>query len=313
MKKQTDNENVLRAFLIRLLISFLLLSAVYTALLPSIFDLYATLRQQLVIRSYNIENDELDIEKKNELLKEAEVYNQKLYEEYKGNLFFYSGDGEQDEEYQKQLGEVRDDPVIGYLELTEISVQLPIIRGTTTEGLNNAAGHMYKTSLPVGGENTHSVIAAHTGLSTAKLFSDLDKVKEGDTFSIYVLGRTLVYKVCEIRVVLPEEEYHYLQIEEGKDYVTLYTCTPYGINDHRLLVKGERISNLEEACEMKSMEYEGSTDGKGLISEEISAPLLTKLLILLFIPLFFWILYIIYLCYTSIWIFRNKKHEIDSN
>lgn len=135
--------------------------------------------------------------------------------------------------------------VIGYLEIPCISVNLPIYHGTDAEILERGVGHLAASSIPVGGKSTHSVLTGHTGLSSAKLFTDLTEMKKEDLFFIHVLDRTLAYKVDQISVVRPEDT-RKLQIVKGKDYVTLVTCTPYGVNDHRLLVRGVRTKYVKK-------------------------------------------------------------------
>ncbi len=151
---------------------------------------------------------------------------------------------ETDLEYEALL-DVNGDSVIGSIEIPSISVNLPIYHGTDSEILLKGIGHLQRTSLPVGGKGTHSVLTGHSGLSSAALFTDIDKLKSGDVFYIHVLGKTLAYQVDRISVVKPDET-NSLRIDTEKDYVTLVTCTPYGINTHRLLVRGERIP-YEEA------------------------------------------------------------------
>lgn len=135
---------------------------------------------------------------------------------------------------------VREDAMLGYVEIPSINVYLPIYYGTSEKVLEDGAGVVLNTSLPVGGKGSHSVISAHTGMASKKLFTDLNLMKEGDMFFIHVLNKNFAYKVDQIKVVLPTETDD-LQIEKDKDLVTLLTCTPFGINDHRLLVRGERI------------------------------------------------------------------------
>lgn len=135
--------------------------------------------------------------------------------------------------------------VMGYLEIPSISVNLPIYHGTDAEILERGVGHLAASSIPVGGKSTHSVLTGHTGLSSAKLFTDLTEMKKEDLFFIHVLDRTLAYKVDQISVVRPEDT-RKLQIVKGKDYVTLVTCTPYGVNDHRLLVRGVRTKYVKK-------------------------------------------------------------------
>lgn len=137
------------------------------------------------------------------------------------------------------------DGLMGYLSIPSIGVDLPIFHGTTTETLADAVGHLQPTSLPVGGKGTHVVLSAHTGVAGKKLFTDLDQLEQGDEFYIRVLNKTLAYKVDDIRTVLPDDVSS-LSIERDKDYVTLVTCTPYGINDHRLLVRGVRTKYVAE-------------------------------------------------------------------
>ena len=135
--------------------------------------------------------------------------------------------------------------IIGYVVIEKIGVELPVCHGTSEQVLNRGVGHLEGTSLPVGGESTHSVMSAHRGLPTAKLFTDLDRLEMGDTFQISILDQVLTYQVDQVKVVTPKEVDD-LKIAEGKDYCTLLTCTPYGINTHRLLVRGIRIETIVE-------------------------------------------------------------------
>ena len=135
--------------------------------------------------------------------------------------------------------------VICYIDIPKINVCLPVQHGTDADTLERAVGHVVGTSLPVGGSSTHAVLSAHSGMASSKLFSDIDQLTEGDTFYIHVLGDTLAYKVDTIHTVLPTDT-SLLQIEDGKDYVTLVTCTPFGINTHRLLVRGHRVPYTPE-------------------------------------------------------------------
>ena len=135
--------------------------------------------------------------------------------------------------------------IIGYVVIEKIGVELPVYHGTSQQVLNRGVGHLEGSSLPVGGTSTHSVMSAHRGLPTAKLFTDLDRLEMGDTFQIRVLDQVLTYQVDQVKTVTPKEISD-LQIVEGKDYCTLFTCTPYGINTHRLLVRGIRIETITE-------------------------------------------------------------------
>lgn len=148
------------------------------------------------------------------------------------------------EDYDHQLN-IGGDGIMGYIEIPLISVNLPIYHGTDSTTLDAGAGHLIGSSLPVGGETTHAVLTAHSGMASQKLFSDLDKLEYGDVFFVKVLGQTLAYQVDQINTVLPHDT-TYLGIEEGKDLCTLVTCTPFAVNTHRLLVRGTRI-DYEEA------------------------------------------------------------------
>lgn len=135
--------------------------------------------------------------------------------------------------------------VMCYIDIPKIGVYLPVQHGTDADTLERAVGHVVGTSLPVGGSSTHAVLSAHSGMASSKLFSDIDQLTEGDTFYIHVLGDTLAYRVDAINTVLPTDT-HLLQIEDGKDLVTLVTCTPFGVNTHRLLVRGHRVPYVPE-------------------------------------------------------------------
>ena len=168
--------------------------------------------------------------------------------------------------------------MMGYITIPRISVKLPIYHGTSDAVLAGAAGHLEGTSLPVGGESTHAVISAHRGLPSAKLFTNLDALKEGDTFTIKILDRTLTYQVDQIRIVEPDDLSE-LSVVEGQDYVTLLTCTPYGINTHRLLVRGVRIDNADGPT-FTSEAYELDS---AMLTPIVAAPLLLILLIILLV------------------------------
>lgn len=145
--------------------------------------------------------------------------------------------------------------IMGYLEIPCILVNLPIYHGTSTEVLERGVGHLAASALPVGGKSTHCVLTGHTGLSSTKLFTDLTEMKKGDFFFLHVLDRTLSYQVDQISIVKPENT-RKLQIVNGKDYVTLVTCTPYGVNDHRLLVRGVRTKYIRTQRKAKPRNHD---------------------------------------------------------
>lgn len=214
--------------------------AVSMFLYPFILDSIANIRQTTVIDSYADEIDQMDDEKLAKCREEAEQYNADVYQKQKKQMFEGFGDPDGDETYREALNP-GGDGVMAYISIPEINVDLPVGHGTAAQTLQYEAGHMYGTSVPTGGENTHAVITAHTGLESAKLFTDVDKLKEGSVFYIHVLGEVHKYEVDRILTVLPGDANAYLKVEAGQDLVTLYTCTPYGINTHRLLVRGHRV------------------------------------------------------------------------
>jgi sortase A len=166
--------------------------------------------------------------------------------------------------------------VMGYITIPVIHVELPIYHNTSEEVLNIAAGHLKGTSFPVGGSSTHAVISAHRGLPTSKLFTDIDQLVVGDTFTITILNHVLTYEVEEIRIILPDEVEN-LYIEPGRDMVTLMTCTPYGINSHRLLVRSKRIDTKYQSH--ATVSADASQLDTLLVVPCLSAPLLVLLLI----------------------------------
>ena len=186
--------------------------------------------------------------------KAAEEYNKKIKQESVPDAFSIR-DGETDEEYESLLN-LNGDGMMGYVEIPVIDQSIPIYHYTTEATLEKGAGHLFGSSLPVGGESTHAIISAHRGLPSAKLFTDLNLVEEGDVFYLHVLDQTLAYEVDQILTVLPDET-ESLGITEGEDYVTLITCTPYAVNTHRLLVRGHRIA-YEEAKEIEKTEHKVS-------------------------------------------------------
>ena len=204
---------------------------------PSFSDYWNSFHQSRAIASYAQSVADMSQEKYDEILEKAEEYNRKLS---KTGLKWTLTDKEK-KAYEKQLA-VDDSGVMGYIYIPKIDITLPIYHGTDTAVLQVAIGHLEGTSLPVGGKGSHCVLSGHRGLPSAKLFSDLDKMAEGDIFSMTIMNRTLTYEVDQIRVVEPNDLSD-LKIEKGKDYCTLVTCTPYGINTHRLLVRGHRTDN----------------------------------------------------------------------
>ena len=217
----------------------LLLVGLSVMLYPTVSDWWNSRVQTRAIATYNQSVEQMDTGDKERLLMEAHSYNATL-----SHLTAPFTNWEDAGNYDKIL-DISGTGIMGYISIPKIQVELPIYHGTSDGVLQIAAGHLEGTSLPVGGESTHAVISAHRGLPSAKLFTNLDQLEVGDTFTITVLDRVLTYEVDKISIVLPTETDE-LKIAEGKDYVTLMTCTPYGINTHRLLVRGRRVETPDQ-------------------------------------------------------------------
>lgn len=201
---------------------------------PTFSNYWNLIRQSHAISTYAEKVTELDNNTYSNVLNEAREYNKTLINNE--NRYFMTD--EELERYEALLN-IADNGVIGYIAIPKIDCQLPIYHGSGETVLQIAAGHIAGSSLPVGGTGTHCVISGHSGLPSAKLFTDLDKLEKGDIFTVHVLDETLTYEVDQILTVEPQNV-EALEIEEDKDYCTLVTCTPYGINTHRLLVRGHR-------------------------------------------------------------------------
>ena len=217
-------------------------------LYPSVSNWMEQAKQRRQIAAYQEAQAQMEQERRAALLAEADRYNQKLAE--LGISFDMLGEAEKealliDGKSYDELLLAEDSGVMGYLEIEKIKLKLPIYHGVSEEALEDGVGHLEGTSLPVGGETTHAVLFGHRGLPSAKLFTDLDQLEKGDHFLIHVLNETLSYEVDKISVVKPEETSS-LAVEEGKDLVTLLTCTPYGVNTERLLVRGHRVPYVEQ-------------------------------------------------------------------
>ena len=228
-------------------------------LYPSISNYLAEKNHIDIIRNYDNLIVKINEEKINEEKEKARIYNENLSGDPVHDPFVI-GSGYALPENYKEVLNVSDDGVMGYVEIPKISVYLPIYHGTSDEVLEKGVGHIQNTSVPIGGNSTHSILTGHTGLPNAELFTRLDELGIGDIFYIHVLDDVLTYKVFETKVILPDK-IDELRILNGKDYVTLVTCTPYGVNSHRLLVKAERVE-YEEYSVTKSTTDEKGTDTK---------------------------------------------------
>ena len=240
-------------------------------LYPAFSDYWNSKTQTRAIANYESVLKDLQPEDYTEILDSAHAYNKALYETEQPMIDYSSLPG-----YFSSL-QVTDNSIIGYLKIDRIGVELPIYHGTSDEVLSKGVGHLQGSSLPVGGTNTHSVMSAHRGLPSSKLFTDLDRMEIGDNFQIIILDQVLTYQVDFIKTIEPND-FSNLQIVDGKDYCTLFTCTPYGINTHRLLVRGVRIETIKG----KSVIYvsnEAFRIEPLLVTPAVAAPVLLVLLI----------------------------------
>ena len=270
MKKK--NNNWTTVFLV-----LLLLAGVSLLLYPSLSDYWNSMHQTRAIASYAETVSQLDTAQYDEMWKAAQDYNRSLAQRETA----FALTDEQKAAYESLL-DVSGLGVMGYIEIPEIDCSLPIYHGTEESVLQVAVGHLEWSSLPVGGEGTHCVLSGHRGLPSAKLFTNLDKLAVGDTFLLRVLDEVLTYEVDQILIVEPEQV-DALGIVPGEDYCTLVTCTPYGINSHRLLVRGHRVENTPEAARMH-VTADATQFDPLLVAPVLAIPVLLLLLIILLLP-----------------------------
>lgn len=244
-------------------------------LYPTVSDYWNSYHQSHAIASYVEAVENMDDDVSEQMWEEAVRYN----EELASHAMNLQLSDEEIARYEEAL-DVTGTGIMGYIEIPGIKCSLPIYHGTDEAVLQIAIGHIAGTSLPVGGESTHCVLSGHRGLPSAKLFTNLDELEEGDVFMLRVLDETLTYEVDQIRIVEPQETDD-LRIEEGKDYCTLVTCTPYGVNSHRLLVRGHRIENLYDGAERVTAD--ASVVEPIMVAPVIAAPILVILLILVLV------------------------------
>ncbi len=240
-KKETEKEkgkkNRRGPSISTIVLVVILIAGVGILLYPSVSDWWNSTHAAKMISGYVTAVEDLSAEEKEEAIKAAQAYNASLANGVDFNLT--------EEEYAayESLLNIDGTGIMGYVQISAIGVNLPVYHSVDETVLQIAIGHIPGTSLPVGGERSHCVLSGHRGLPSAKLFSDLDRMVEGDIFTLNVMGQTITYMVDQIRIVLPEEVDE-LAIQPGRDYCTLVTCTPYGVNTHRMLVRGKRIENI---------------------------------------------------------------------
>ena len=262
---------------ITLFLVLILLAGLSLLLYPSASDYWNSIHQTRAIATYAEDVANLNQNQYDEIWAAAESYNAALTD--RNNAFLLSD--AQKAEYERLL-DVSGLGVMGYIEIPSIDCSLPIYHGTEESVLQIAVGHLEWSSLPVGGESTHCVLSGHRGLPSAKLFTRLDKLQTGDIFMLRVLEEVLTYEVDQILIVEPQDT-DALRIEEGKDYCTLVTCTPYGINTHRLLVRGHRIDNIEEAKAVR-VTADAIQIEPLLVAPVMAIPILLLLMIILLLP-----------------------------
>lgn len=241
-------------------------------LYPAVSDYWNSFRQSRAISNYAETVAAVDSESYDKMLQEAYDYNEELA--YSGVKWIMS---EEDTEEYNRILDVTGTGIMGYIEIPKINCSLPIYHGTDEGVLQIAIGHIAGSSFPVGGESTHCIVSGHRGLPSAKLFTNLDEMEIGDTFLMRVLDETLTYEVDQILIVEPND-IEALYIEEGKDLCTLVTCTPYGVNTHRLLVRGHRVENAKEALNVRVTADAMKIDPL-LVAPIVAIPILLVLLI----------------------------------
>ena len=261
-----------KSTIILILVFFVGLSVM---LYPTISDYVNQLHQTRAVANYAADVDKLSDADYTAYFEVADAFNAQIAADPDA-LYF----PDRFPSYESTL-DVTGTGIMGYITIEKIGVELPIYHSTSDAVLQVAAGHLEGTSLPVGGASTHAVISAHRGLPSAKLFTNLDQLEVGDTFTITVLDRTLTYEVDNISIILPTET-DSLKVAEGKDYITLMTCTPYGINTHRLLVRGRRITTPDKLKHIRV------TSDAIKIEPLLTAPIMALPLLLV---LLFWLLF----------------------
>ena len=260
-----------------IILVLVLLAGLSLLLYPSVADWWNQFHQSRAIAGYTEAVENLSTADYQRMWEEAVAYNESLT----GQTNRYLPDEEAHELYMNTL-DVTGTGIMGYINIPSIDVSLPIYHTADDTVLQIAVGHIEGTSLPVGGRGQHCVLSGHRGLPSARLFTDLDKMAEGDVFILQVLDRTLTYQVDQIVIVEPEEVDN-LGFEAGHDYCTLVTCTPYGVNSHRLLIRGERIGNLPEELQL-TIDTEAEQIEPMIVAACLAAPVLLVMLVWIMIP-----------------------------
>ena len=255
---------------------------------PSFSDWWNTFHQTRAIAGYTAKVANMDREEFDRMWAEAEAFNEYLSK--KTNRFNLT---QEELATYNSILDVTGTGIMGYIDIPSIKISLPIYHGTDESILQIAIGHIAGTSFPIGGEGTHAAVSGHRGLPSARLFTDIDKLQAGDKFLLQILDRTLTYEVDQIRIVLPQELQD-LEIDPYQDYVTLITCTPYGVNTHRLLVRGHRVDN--DNTDATRITADAMRFEPVIVAPLVAAPILLVLLIILLVS-------------TSKWNRQRKRHR----
>lgn len=258
------------------LLVFIFIVGIAIMLYPTVSDYWNSLHQSKAIATYSQSVSKLDENEYKQILEQAHWFNEYIQNNCIGGTL----NDEQLEIYNEIL-DVSGTGIMGYIEIPSIDVSLPIYHTVDEDVLQIAVGHIEWSSLPVGGESTHCVLSGHRGLPSAKLFTNLDKLDEGDTFMLHVLNETLTYEVDQVLIVEPKDV-STLTVEQGKDLCTLVTCTPYGVNSHRMLVRGHRVENAKETPNVNVVS-EATQIEPLLVAPVIAIPILLGLLIFVMI------------------------------
>lgn len=237
-------KNWIRQHLLTVVMTAGMITGLLLLLYPSVANYWNSFHQAKRIMEYNDVVSSMSHEDYKKIIDDAREYNSRLAE----TGIQWTLTDSQKAEYNRQL-KIEGTDAMGYISIPKIHIRLPLMHGTDEKVLQTSIGHLEATSLPVGGKGTHCIISGHRGLPSARLFTDIDKLKEGDTWTITVLNETITYECDQVRIVLPDDLSD-LRIEEGKDLCTLVTCTPYGINTHRLLVRGHRVPNANGSADI---------------------------------------------------------------
>ena len=267
----------MKKYLSTIILFLVLIIGLSLVLYPTFADWWNSFHQSKAVASYVEQVSNMDDEKYQEIWSAAWEYNQSLID--RPNSYLLSE--EQRENYNALL-DIGGNGIMGYIEIPKLDVVLPLYHGTEESVLQVAIGHLDWTSLPVGGESSHCVVSGHRGLPSARLFTDLDKMEVGDTFMLRILDEVLTYEVDQIRIVEPHVTDDLL-IVEGEDLVTMVTCTPYGINTHRMLVRGHRIETQEEKV-VRRVTSDAIQIEPVIVAPFVAAPIMFVLLVVLMIP-----------------------------